>query len=259
MPDSSFVCGEGPRGAGGNGHPNLAARRRAAIVYAGDRDFRCLLARVHEPQPTDLVGVATRVEDRHPVVAVHVRRYDIVHRREKPVLRRADVGQHLDVQIARQRQPPVAVAGPGSLGQALLRVALLHILRVEMNRLIRVDVQRDRAETRSGVVDRLDADLARPRRVVDDPHEALANLVGSGGEHRGNLVHNSDRLLPNRRHGGEHRSQRPKRPETGRRRIMEVRFASRGHGSLQNLFSAHRRAWVCLRRILVVRLAVRGR
>ena len=183
-----YVRSEGARAAGGNGHANVAARGRAAVVDAGDGDLRCLLARVHQAQPADLFGVAAWVEDGHVVVAVRVRRHDIVHRRQKAVAGRADVGQHLDVQIARQRQPPVAGAGSGAHGQALGRVAVFQIRRIEVDGLVRIDVEGHRPEAGAAVVVRLDMHFARPRRVVDDAHEPLADPVHGGREHRHQVI-----------------------------------------------------------------------
>ena len=53
-------------------------------------------------------AVARRVEHRHPVPAAP-RRNRVVHRRQEAV-RRAHVGEHLQVEFARQRQPPGAFA-----------------------------------------------------------------------------------------------------------------------------------------------------
>ena len=100
-------------------------------------------------------------------------RHRVVHRRQEPVSG-PDVRPHLNVQLARKRQTPVALARADTARQSLLRVAVLEVLGVEVGRLAAVDGQRDRAVGLPLVVDRVDAYLARLGGVVDDPHEPLA-------------------------------------------------------------------------------------
>ena len=170
---------ERPRLSGGHlsGH-----RRRAGlpgIVRSGDADPRRIRARVDQPKVAFLPVVAAGVEERHPVRAVVHRRCGVVHGGHEPV-GGAHVGERLDVQVARQGEPPVALAGPDAFGQTLARVAALQVPGVQVDRLRGPDGQGDGGGRRPGVVRRFNANLAILSRVVDHPQEALpAGVFGN--------------------------------------------------------------------------------
>ena len=99
-------------------------------------------------------------------------------------VRRADVGQHLRVAAVREREPPVAVPWPDAAGQALVRVAGLEVVRVELRRLAGADLQRGRAPWRASGVEGIDAQDSRRERAVDDAHETLSERIRRGRERR---------------------------------------------------------------------------
>ena len=66
---------------------------------------------------------------------------------------------------------PCAIARADPAREPFLRVAVLEIVGVELDRLARFDRQHDRTVRFSLVVDGLDAYLARLVGVVDDPHQ----------------------------------------------------------------------------------------
>ena len=146
-----------------------------------DRHQGVRLSRVDQPKQAHLVPVATRVEDRDPAPVARVRGH-VEHRREKAVVG-PDVHQHLDVQLARQLQPPVAAAN--APGQAFPRVALLQINGVEGLSLTRVDDERDRLVFPLRIVEGPDANLASRRRAIDHAYESLpASRVVRGRKQR---------------------------------------------------------------------------
>ena len=170
------------RGAGGHREADLAEPRDARVVDAGDGDLRGVASDVDDAQPARLVLVAARIEERHPAAGIP-RRHRVVHRGQEAV-RRAHVRQHLDVEAAVQFQPPVALAGARRPRQPLAGVARLEVAGIEVHGLAGAHGQRRRAETPSGVVDRVDVHRPRPQLVVDDPHEALPDRVRGGREER---------------------------------------------------------------------------
>ena len=135
-----------------------------------------------------MVEIAAGVENGHAVGTVFVGGHDVEHGCKKAV-RRADVGEHLEVEVAAQHETPIALTGGTSATrQALPGVAVFEVVRIEMHGLARGDGERDRPERRTGIVDRLDADLPRPRSVVDYAHESLTNVVPRRGKQRHRMI-----------------------------------------------------------------------
>ena len=185
VPDGLQLGGiESRRRHCGNGDLYLAARRRAGVIDSGDGDGGGRVAGIDQPQPAHLVEVASGIEDGNAVSTVFALGDKIVHRRQEAVGGRADIRKRLDVEIARQPQPPIAFPRPRAHGQTLRRVAVLQVIGVEMDRLVGVDVQGHRAEHHSLVVDGLDLDRARLCGVVDDARETLERGIRGCGEHQ---------------------------------------------------------------------------
>ena len=95
-----------------------------------------------------------------------------------------DVGEHLDIEIAVDLETPVAVAGAGADRDALVVVAVLHVVGVHVKRLSAFDCEDDGWRPVARVVDQMQADLARSRGVIDDSHESLANRIRCRGKQR---------------------------------------------------------------------------
>ena len=152
---------ERPRRAGGNRDPHIGFGNDAAVVDASDRDLRVRHAEVDDAQATSLIGVAGRIEGGNAVNAI-LGCHDVVHGRQEPV-GRAHVRQHLDIEVAFERQPPIAETRSGGAGQPLRRVAEFEIARIEMHRLSGADGQGDRTVGVAGIVYGVDADFARSR------------------------------------------------------------------------------------------------
>ena len=89
----------------------------------------------------------------------------------------ADVAQHLDIERARELQPPVPLARPDALRQTLARVARLQGLGVEVLRLSHTDGQRHWTGVLTRVVPGVDAHLPIVVGTVDDPHKALVSVL----------------------------------------------------------------------------------
>ena len=99
----------------------------------------------------------------------------VVHAREEAVGGGTDVRQRFDVEVAAiEQQAPVALARTEPPGQSLVGVAVLHVVRVDVRRLQRLEGQLRRAAARAGVVDPVDAHGAAPVGVVDDADKPLA-------------------------------------------------------------------------------------
>ena len=109
------------------------------IVDAGDRDVGSLFPVVDHAQLAGIVGIA-RVEETDVVMPVRIGGNDLVHGGQVPA-GSADVGQHLDVQITRQFQPPVAAARPDTGVEPFGGIAVLDIVGIQMNGLVGVDGQ----------------------------------------------------------------------------------------------------------------------
>ena len=95
-----------------------------------------------------------------------------MHRRQKPVLG-ADVAQHLDVEPARELEPPVPLPRTNPPRQRSVRLHPLQVAGVEVHRLPRSEGQRHRTRTHPRIVHRLDAHRPRPARTVDDARKPL--------------------------------------------------------------------------------------
>ena len=160
--------------AGGHGYSDRAPGRLASIVDTGDLRRRILRSGVDQSHQALLVFVDAGVEDRNPVTVAVAWRL-VVHCREESVLG-SDVGHHLDVQIARQFQPPVTLTRTRASGQSLLDVAKLEIVGIEVHRLVRTDRERQRIVFPGRVVVRLDGHLAYFTRKVDYAHEPLPSV-----------------------------------------------------------------------------------
>ena len=136
-------------------------------------------------------------------------RHRVVHRRQHPI-GTPDVRQHFDVELARKRRAPCALARADTAREPLLRVTVLEAVGGELHRLARADGQRYRAVRVSLVVERVDAYLARLVGVVDDPHKPqAAHSVGRRWEERNRL--RLLRYLCGRRHGAERDDRRRER------------------------------------------------
>ena len=166
------------------------ARRRPLIVDALDGHHRRLIARIDDPQPAYLVFVARRVEDSHvvprhllPTGAHHLGiGHSVVQRSQQPVVG-AVVGQHLEVELRAQGETPVAdTVAADALHQPLVGIALFQVAGVEVQRLVRIDVERHRTVRHTVVVERFHRHLAGHARAVDDANEPLVPIpiVGCG-------------------------------------------------------------------------------
>ena len=116
-------------------------RMAAVVVDADDVHFDGLISGVDQPESADLIQIAAWIEDGHPV-AIPDARNRFAHRGEESVCR-ADEGQGLDVQIARDGQSPVTLAGADANRQPLGRVAEFQVIGVEVDGLAGVDRHRD--------------------------------------------------------------------------------------------------------------------
>ena len=156
--------------------PDVAVAGFPVVVNAPNDHIRGFGARIDQPQLTHLVFVAGGVEHDHPVVAVRHRR-EVAHAREKTVFAGAKIRQRFNVQHGRKRQPPIPLRRrPNPLGQALVRVALLEIPRVEVNGSPGVQPQRHRPGALPGVVNPFDAHHA-VAAAVDHAHEPFAHVI----------------------------------------------------------------------------------
>ena len=147
------------------------ASRRPRVVRARQPNLRRLPARVQQP---NLAGLAPQQRFvAHPALRLHSRR---AAQRRQRTRRRVHVRQHLDVRLARQLQPPVALARARAPRQTLLRVALLKVRRVELPR--RFSCQRQLQPLVRAVrrVERIDPDLRRIRRTVHHPNQPATPL-----------------------------------------------------------------------------------
>ncbi len=175
-----------PPGLQGEAHVTLG-RREPLIVQPPDRDACCtVIPDTCEAQVALLAGLARRMEDGHVVAprVVQSPRRRVVHRRHEAVVS-ADVGQHLDVQLAGQFEPPVPLARADADGQSFRRVAELQIVGVEVHRLVGAERETDRLVVRLRPIERGDRHLAFFRRVVDHAHESLpSERVGRLREER---------------------------------------------------------------------------
>ena len=139
--------GEGFRLVAPQGDADCVVAFGIAVVIAADGDRGHGIRGVDDSQAALPVGVTARVEYGYLVLSsrsVH----DIVERGEKAV-RGAHVGEHLYVQIAGDRQPPVAGAAADAL-DAFVGVAVLQVVGVEVQRLIGADGEGERARAVSG-------------------------------------------------------------------------------------------------------------
>ena len=106
------------------------------------------------------------------------------------------MSKSLDSTSRQSPQPgPVPPASP------LATVAKFQIVAVEMPCLVRADHQHGGRTGSARIVVRIDMDVAAAWRMVDHPHEPLADRVGRRREHRNHLLSRSDapRLPEHRR------------------------------------------------------------
>ena len=96
-----------------------------------------------------------------------------MHAGQKPV-GRTDVGEHGQIEIARQREPPLAHPRAGASGRTLAGVVEFEIVRVEMSGLAGAERKRHDLVVAAAVVARLDADVARVAGAVHHSHNTLA-------------------------------------------------------------------------------------
>ena len=161
-----------------NHQAHIPCRRRAArIVHGIDPHLRIVCARVEQVQPALLAFVAGGVENRDVVThqPAGFTRYGVVHGSHIALpAHRAQVGAHLDFEIACQLQPPVAFTGTGAPVQTLVRIAEFQVLRVEMPRLTRLNGQGQRIVGPNSTVEGLDAHLPGHIGAIDNACEALA-------------------------------------------------------------------------------------
>ena len=99
-------------------------------------------------------------------------------------VRCAHVRQRRNDEIGLELQPNVPFEGANANGQALARVAVREIRRVEVRGRERPDRQGNGTVGPTGVVHGPDPDLAALARVVDDAHEPLPVRIGRGQHHR---------------------------------------------------------------------------
>ena len=154
--------------------------RRPRVVHARQPNLRRRPARVQQP---NLAGLAPQQRlVAHPRIRLDSRR---AAQRRQRTRRRVHVRQHLDVRLARQLQPPVALARARAPRQTLLRVALLKVRRVELRRRLRLQRQPQLLVRAVRRVERLDRHLRRRRRTVHHPdHSAAARPVRRRREQR---------------------------------------------------------------------------
>ena len=79
---------------------------------------------------------------------------------------------------------PVADTGPRSPGKTLFGIALLQVVRIEVDRRIGTQCERERLRPVPAVVHRDDADFTGLDGMIDDPSESLPIGVRGGGEIR---------------------------------------------------------------------------
>ena len=128
-------------------------------------------------QPALLALVVRRMEDRHVIAEKTVRlpRRRGVRRRDVALSPRgAHIRQHLDIQLARQLQPPVPLTRARAARQPDIPVAEFEVARVEVRGLAGPDRQRQRLVGPSRPVEGRDADFPGRVRVVDRPREPFA-------------------------------------------------------------------------------------
>ena len=158
--------------------------RQPPVVDAEHSHLRRCGVGVHQPQRAHLAPVAARIEDSRQQAPLRDRQH-VVHRRQEAV-RRADVGQRLDVEFACEDQPPVALARTRTAGQALVRVAGLQVAGVEVDRLVGADRYRQGTVRLALVVEGVHAHLTRTVGVVDQANETLAFKRVARGRKVGN-------------------------------------------------------------------------
>ena len=124
-PRLQLLSGDGAGSAGWNGQPHLSGRSRPFAVNAADHHFRGLIPWIDEPQAAYLFPVAARVEEGDPVAGTDAGR-EVVHRGQESV-RRAQVGQHFDVELTGKLQTPITGSGTDARGKPLQRIAILEV------------------------------------------------------------------------------------------------------------------------------------
>ena len=149
------------------------------VVDATNGDSSRLLARVDQPQLAHLALVAAGIEDGDVMRAVALRR-QVVQASEEAIAG-AHVREHLHIELGDQGQPPGTFGrSANAAGEALLGIAIVQVLGIEVARLACAKRQRDRPAPYAGVVERLDTDLASDIADVDHADEALprVRLIG---------------------------------------------------------------------------------
>ena len=164
--------------------PHLLRRARPAVVRARDRHAGRRVAGIDDPQQAALTAVAGGVEVRNQMRPSPLALPNHIVQAGQESAVGAPVRRHHEIQTRRENKAPVAVAVAGPPFQALVRVAVFQVVRVEVLGLEGADAQRDRIGRFSRIVDGMHQHLAGGIGTVDDAHEALAGHVAAGEEHR---------------------------------------------------------------------------
>ena len=165
---------ECPRRSRRHGKPNAPAAH-PSVIHGFDHHRSLAGSPVDQPQKALLIEVSARVEVDDPVLqrSRGIRRRDGVHRRDETV-RGAHEGQHFQPQAALDLQAPVALArAPRASDQPLGGIPVLEIVRVDVDRLSRIDADLHRSVFRAAIVDGVDGEGAGLPIMVRDAQEAL--------------------------------------------------------------------------------------
>lgn len=163
-----------------------ARRLGAGIVPGPDLDLRIPGRRIDQPQPARLPGPAGGIEERH-VMKPATLRGDVVSDADQPVLR-ARIREYVEVKIAQQDQPPIALAAAETGAQPLGRVAGFQIVRTECDGAACANAQGDRTEGLPGIVRREDPNVARLRSVGDAQAALVHRLPGRQEQEHGSFL-----------------------------------------------------------------------
>ena len=242
-PGLQLGCREGENSVRADRHPQLAKRRRAAFVNAGNRRLDIGIVPIHHAQPPALPAPVGRCEERDFNGLAGVRRGRIP-RHQEAVL---GTGVHRDLQVERcvQAQPPRALAAPERAGEALFFVALFQVFRCQMRDGARGELERGGPIGTASVVKGLNPHLAGGFGTIDHVEES-ARRRGRGREERNRMdchaVFDSRRDRPRGKVGqppvraieqvhGMNGPVRPKAKLPAKRRPLRLRDAFGGDGA----------------------------
>ena len=182
-PDSSSSAAIERASPGGETQMHRAARWRLSRVVAtryGDVDS--IVGGIDQAQTAHLLVVAAGVEERN-VLTDRGFAHDLVHGSHEPVRGPPDVRQSLDVEFARNQQPPISFPVAQPSRQPLPGIAGFQIARVEVRGTALPEGKRDRSVRFPAVVDSVNPCGPGRVRVIDEPRESFQLLAG-GREQR---------------------------------------------------------------------------